>query len=179
METPMEDDAADSPSPSGLAQASPALTMLPGIKSPGKLDLRTNIVDNWKTYKQTWNNYAIITNLNVQPEEYQLALFLHCIGPNALKIYNGFDFANEGDNKSIKKTFEMFDVYTMGEINEIYERYVFNSRNQQPDESIDTYVTVLRNLAKTCNFCDCLKDILLRDRIVLGIQSQPTRKRLL
>ena len=55
-----------------------------------------------------------------------------------------------------------------------------NCRNQQPDESIDAYyVTTLRNLAKTCNFCDCLKDTLLRDRIVLGIQSQQTRKRLL
>ena len=60
-----------------------------------------------------------------------------------------------------------------------YERYNFNCRNQQPNESIDAYIAALRSLAKTCNFCDCLKDSLLRDRIVLGIQSQPTRKRLL
>ena len=40
-------------------------------------------------------------------------------------------------------------------------------------------MTTLRTLAKTCNFRDCLKDTLLRDRIVLGTQSQNTRKRLL
>ena len=56
---------------------------------------------------------------------------------------------------------------------------MFNCRNQQPNKSIDAYMTTLRNLAKMCNFCDCLKDTLLRDRIVLGIPSQQTRKRLL
>ena len=65
----------------------------------------------------------------------------------------------------------MFDLYTVGEINETYERYIFNSRNHKPDESIDAYVTALRDLAKTCNFCDLFNDSLLRDRIVLGIQS--------
>ena len=87
-----------------------------------------------------------------------------------MQIYNGLAFASDEDGKSLTKIFE---------INETYKRYIFNSRNQKPDESIDAYVTAFRNLAKTCNFCDCLKDSLFRDRIVLGIQSQHTRKRLL
>ena len=65
----------------------------------------------------------------------------------------------------------MFDLHTISEVNETYERYIFNCRNLKPDESIDAYVAA--------HFCDCLKDTLLRDRIVFGIQSQPTRKRLL
>ncbi|KAL8571940.1 hypothetical protein ACOMHN_026152 [Nucella lapillus] len=32
---------------------------------------------------------------------------------------------------------------------------------------------------KTCNFCDHIKDSLLRDRIVIGIRNQTTRERLL
>ena len=155
------------------------MNILPGIKPPGKLDIRTNAADNWKTYKQTWQNYAIITNLDAQPEAYKVALFLHCIGPEALKVYNGLAFATEEESKSLTKIFEMFDLHTIGEINETYERYNFNCRNQQPNESIDAYIAALRTLAKTCNFCDCLKDSLLRDRIVFGIQSKPTRKRLL
>lgn len=95
------------------------MTMMPGIKPPVKLDTRTNIVENWKTYKQTWQNYAIITNLNAHAEEYQVAIFLHCVGPNALKIYNGLDFANEADSKSLKKIFDMLDLHTIGEINDI------------------------------------------------------------
>jgi hypothetical protein len=169
----------DNPSISNTVQTSSPLNILPGIKPPGILDIQTNPADNWKTYKQIWQNYAIITNLNAQPDAYKVALFLHCIGPDALKIYNGLAFASEEDSQSLTKIFEMFDLHTIGEINETYERYIFNCRNQKPDESIDVYVAALRTLAKTCNFCDCLKDTLLRDRIVLGIQSQPTRKRLL
>ena len=68
---------------------------------------------------------------------------------------------------------------TIGELNETFERYTFNSRNQQENESIDAYVTALRTLTKTCNFCDCMRDSIIRDRIVLGIQDHRTRKRLL
>jgi len=42
-----------------------------------------------------------------------------------------------------------------------------------------TYVGELRTLAQLCNFCTCLHDSLIRDRIVLGIHGANTRKRLL
>ena len=59
-----------------------------------------------------------------------------------LKIYNGFQFENETDRRLLQKVLENFDQYTLGQTNEMYERYVFNSRNQE-QESIDAYVTVL------------------------------------
>ena len=34
--------------------------------------------------------------------------------------------------------------------NTIYERYLFFSRNQETGDSIDKYVTVLRNMADNC-----------------------------
>ena len=47
---------------------------------------------------------------------------------------------------------EKFEEYMLGQINETFERYRFNSRNQEPSEGIDAYVSALRNLAKICNF---------------------------
>ena len=75
-------------------------------------------MNNWnrKTYKQAWENYAIITNLNSQPEAYKVVLFLHCVGPDAVEIYNGLAFASDKDSKSLTKIFEMFDLHTLGEI---------------------------------------------------------------
>ena len=52
-------------------------------------------------------------------------------------------------------------------------------RDKLPTESVDSFVAELRNLAKTCNFCDCLRDSLIRDRIVLGIKNEQTTKKLL
>ena len=40
----------------------------------------------------------------------------------------------------------------------------------------DMYLTDIRHLAKNCNFCNCLCDTLLRDRIVMGIHDNETRK---
>jgi len=122
---------------------------------------------------------VIIAKLGTQPPEYKVALFLHCIGVDALKIFNGFPFDSPDDRNNLSKIIEKFDQYTIGELNETFERYNFNSRNQEENESIDAYVTALRRLAKTCNFCDCMRDSILRDRIVLGVRDKHTRKRLL
>ena len=43
---------------------------------------------------------------------------------------------------------------------------------------MDAYVTVLRSLSKSCNY-GTLEDTLIRDRIVVGIRDNATRKRLL
>lgn len=87
------------------SQVTPPAGMASGanvaVKPPTKLNLRENTSENWKTYKQQWQNYAIVANLAAQPEEYQVALFLHCLGTDALRIYNGLSFATEEDKKKI------------------------------------------------------------------------------
>ena len=40
-------------------------------------------------------------------------------------------------------------------------------------------MTELKHLSKNCNFCDCLCDSLLRDKLVMGIVDKETRKKLL
>ena len=72
-----------------------------------------------------------------------------------------------------------FDKNFIGETNETCERYLFNKSLQESDESIDIYVTALRNLSKTCNFCECLHDSLIREQIVMGVRDNAIRKQLL
>ena len=72
----------------------------------------------------------------------------------------------------------MINIF-IGKTNETYERYIFNKRLQESDESIYIYVTALRNLEKTCTFCECLHDSLIRDQIVMGVRDNAIRKRLL
>ena len=52
-------------------------------------------------------------------------------------------------------------------------------RNQGTEESFDSYLAEIRNLAKSCIFCDCMSDSLIRDRIVMGVYDAGTRKHLL
>ena len=60
----------------------------------------------------------------------------------------------------------------------IYERYEFNNRSQEANESLDAYTTALRTLAETCEF-GSLKDDLIRDRLVCCIRDNGQRKKLL
>ena len=87
------------------------------------------MAENWKVWKQMCNNYMIIVMLDTHSLEYKVALFLHCIGVNTLKILNGFQFDNPDDRNNLSKIIEKFDQYTIGELNEMFERYNFNSRN--------------------------------------------------
>ena len=130
------------------------------------LDLKGQYkADNWKGYRQRWENYSIITQLDKQTEDYKVALFLYCIGPETVKTYNSFDLSPE-NRRNLTLIIEEFEKYAVGDVNETYERFIFNSRSQQDGESVDEYVTHLRHLARSCNFCSCLQDSLIRDRVV-------------
>ena len=59
----------------------------------------------------------------------------------------------------------------------IAERFHFHHRNQHSGESIAEYVTELRKLALHCEFKDYL-DQALRDRLVCGLLSESTQKKL-
>jgi len=78
----------------------------------------------------------------------------------------------------MRTLFQKLETFYIGETNETYERYQFNKRDQELNESIDSYVAVLRNLVKTCNY-GTLETNLILDRIVMGIRENSTRKRLL
>ena len=105
-------------------------------------------------------------------------MLLNSIGTDALKIYNVFAFDN-GDTRDIATILKKFDEQIIGELNETYERYKFNSRKQATGERFDMYLTDLRHLAKNRNFCNCLCDTMLHDRIVMGNHDNENRKRLL
>jgi len=85
-------------------------------------------MENWRYFKQKWLNYAVITNLANQSRQYQVALLLHVLGDQALKIYNGFSFASTDDNRTVAEILAKFHQFVVGEINEIYEHYVFTAR---------------------------------------------------
>ena len=57
-------------------------------------------------------------------------------------------------------------------------RHRFNTRNQKPTESFQSYFVDLTNKADSCEFGD-KKGEFIRDRIVCGIHSDTVRKLLL
>ncbi|GFN79015.1 Gag Polyprotein [Plakobranchus ocellatus] len=95
-----------------------------------------------------------------------------------VQVYNTFNLP-EDDTTKLEDIVTKFEDFIIGETNETYERYKFNQRNQLPEESTDQFLTALKTLSSTCNFCDCMKESLLRDRLVTVIKNPETRKKLL
>ena len=166
------------------AVAQPNLVQIPiNIPLPSKLELTGDLATNWKKFHRAWNNYEIAARLKdpgnpTVNKSLRTATLLTCIGSDALDVYEGLEFANEDDKKDIDVVLQKLQRYCIGETNEIYERYRFNKRVQEPNESLDAYVTALRTLAKTCNF-GVLENSLIRDRIVIGVRDNQARKKLL
>ncbi|CAC5422751.1 unnamed protein product [Mytilus coruscus] len=145
---------------------------------PQKLEFRGNIATNWKRFKRMWTNYEIATGLEKQEGKTRTATFLTCIGADALEFFDGFVFANKGETNDVDAVIEKFENFCFGKTNETYERYCLHKRDQEQVENIDTYVAALRTLVKTCNY-GTLEESLIRDRIVIGLRENSTRKKLL
>ena len=149
------------------------------VNAPPSLDFSTNVATNWTLWKEQWENYTIVVQLEEKPDALQKAIFLNTIGPDVFWIYKTLEVPTRADPNKLDTVPQMFDDYATQYMNVTYERYVFNTRTQQPDETVETYIRQVKHLANTCNFPSVVRDELLRDRIICGIRDNSLRKRLL
>ena len=148
------------------------------IPLPPPLKMTGNLSNNWRIFKSMWKNYETATNMSEKSSEIRTATLLSCIGMEGFELYETLDFPTEDERTKIEKVLDRLERHFVGEVNETFERFRFNQRNQEVSETIDSYVSALRALVKSCNF-GTLEESLLRDRIVMGIRDDATRKKLL
>ena len=89
----------DNVTPPSSQSSSDSTKLVSGVKPPNAFTLGSNLLDNWKIFKQRWNTYSILSQLGKQPREVQVALFLHTLADDALKVFNGFHFSTPEDSK--------------------------------------------------------------------------------
>ena len=81
-------------------------------------------------------------------------MFKRTISDDAIKVIKTLSYTEGGDSNNWRVVIAI------------------NNRHKLLTESVDYFVAELKTLAKTCNFCDCLRNSLIRDRIVLGIKDE-------
>ena len=95
----------------------------------------------------------------------QAAIFLVCFGADAYEIFSTMEFDDEADKADPDKPIDAFEKHCIAEVNEVYESYAFQRRQQEPGENFNVFLS------------DLVKSI--RNRIVLEIHDDGTRKKLL
>ena len=148
------------------------------IPTPEPMNLKGNLSDNWKYFKESWEHYLKASKLDKEEDKECVAsTLLSIVGKETYRIYQNLPMT-EAERKDEKMITKHLGDYFEPQKNVIFETYVFNTANQEPDEGIELYVNRLRKLAATCDF-DTLTDRMIRDRLVLGIRDNSVRKRLL
>ncbi|XP_078495460.1 LOW QUALITY PROTEIN: uncharacterized protein LOC144750542 [Ciona intestinalis] len=111
--------------------------------------------------------------LDSKPGKTQVAILLHCAGPEAQDIFANFQFSNTDDDKSdnIENVITKFRQYCEPKKNVIFETYKFWQRDQHEGEPFDKWVNDLRIILHGCEYGNH-KDRHLRDKIVLDIHDK-------
>ena len=147
-------------------------------RAPGPLVLDAQASENWRKFLMQFEIHLVAKGKDEKPDKLKVNMLLHCAGPEAIEEYSHFVF-NEGEsNERYADVCKKFKELCEGARNVIYERLVFNQRNQKEGERIDNFVSELKRLSLTCEFGD-LRDSLIRDRIVGGVSSDELRGELL
>ena len=163
---------------------SPACVHLSGVKPPAPSALGSKARDDWIRWKEDWRDYSIIQDIPSKAAEIQLAFFRVALGPEGKKILRNqpVPLQHDGTTMDLNKVATLLAVMqaaVVGEVNDTYERYVFRCRMQHSDETVDEFITSLRELIKTCNICEHMHDHFLKDQVIFGLQDATTREKLL
>ena len=83
------------------------------------------------------------------------------MGKDCLQTFLNLNISVE-DRYNVEACMTTLENYFKPQRNVVYERYVFNSCEQNQGESVDSYVTCLRKFASSCKF-GTLTDELIHD----------------
>lgn len=150
------------------------------IPPPGKMKTEGNLEKNWRIFRRQFESFSIASHLDKEESVYKTAVLLAIIGEEATEVFEDLPFESEVARKDYDTVINMFETFFVCRKNEVYETYMFNTRPQEKEETVDAYVAVLRKMVRSCNFGALeLEERMIRDRLVIGIRDDKIRKTLL
>ncbi len=139
---------------------------------PPPLSVTGNVAKNWHKWEQRFNLYLTASALVDEFESRQIAVLLHCIGEEALDIYNSLVTEYEDpQHKKLSEVLAAFRKYCAPRKNTVFERHQFWAYTFSKQVGIDKFITELRNKARTCEFGET-EDLMIRDKIVFSTIAQ-------
>lgn len=122
--------------------------------------------ERWPLWRKRFNRFITCSGIQNRSQKDQIDYLIYIMGPEAEDAIQRFAEVPE----TLEGALDLFDKLFQPQTNVIFERFKFNSRCQQPGETVSNFITDLYTLASKCNYGD-LKEDLIRDRIVVGMQD--------
>ena len=71
------------------------------LRQPPPLELsQGNIADSWRRWEQQFLTYYAAAELSKKEKSTQVAILLHCAGPEAQEVHRTFEFDDSAGNKA-------------------------------------------------------------------------------
>ena len=101
-------------------------------------------INNWKFFRQQWEDYELATGFERRPEAIRLATLRSVMGKDCLKIFVNVKLTEE-EPTSVNASLAALEAYFNPKTSVVYERGLFKSSTQGPGEGVDEIVDRLGN----------------------------------
>ena len=115
----------------------------------GKLD-EYNETEDWRHYIERVNHFFEANEIT-DPDK-RRSIFLVCVGAKTYKLVRSLVATEDPKDKSYEDLAKLLQDHFMPKPSAIVQRFKFNTRSQQPGETIAMVLAELRNLSKHCAF---------------------------
>lgn len=113
--------------------------MAQGLRKIDPLVFDENIADNWTKFKRDWHIYSN-AGLSAATKKVQAYTFLNLAGPDAQDKHDIFTFEEGEDPEDPDILVKKFEEICLPVKNVIMDRHAFNTMNQKPHETTQSYV---------------------------------------
>ncbi|XP_037960205.1 uncharacterized protein LOC119689442 [Teleopsis dalmanni] len=155
----------------------PQIQILQQIPLPGPLNIKSgDISENYKNFKQQWQNYVTASGIDSQNEETKKAILLTAVGQDVFQRYINMPIL-EKEKATVDELLDAIERNLTPTVNKRYIRAMFNMAKQEQHETYDEYFNKLRGLIKNAQYGPLENDLML-DKIICSIKDQNLRERL-
>lgn len=147
------------------------------LKQPAEMEMDGDKATAWKRWKRGYDRYETATGCANKDGEVRIATFLHCIGEEAADLLETFEL-DANQVKVLDEIVKKYEEHFVGTSNPSVERAAFNMRMQLKGETFNTFLSEIKKMAARCDF-GTMRDELVKDRIVCGIENRIVKERLL
>ncbi|XP_024892276.1 uncharacterized protein LOC112467741 isoform X3 [Temnothorax curvispinosus] len=161
---------------STVASVSFTFIMEAHARAPDPLTKDGDMASNWQTWKEDFLIFMKVTGYIDKSNEIRANLLKNRIGKVGIEAIQNMSFDNMQDRDDMDILIKKLEEYFNPPKKEVVERYHFFTRSKRQNESIEQYINILKEKAKTCNFNDMTESV-IRDKIILDTHDKILRKK--
>ncbi|XP_068212643.1 uncharacterized protein [Palaemon carinicauda] len=139
------------------------------FRLPPPLDpLDDNLADTFKKWRRQVDIYMTASRASLKPKKTNVAIILHCAGPQMVEIFDQFNFETEEQKDNPDDVIRKLEEYCCPRTSEVLQSFRFwKISYKQP---FNSFLIELKVQADKCNFQE--KERMIRDKIVFSVTGK-------